>query len=312
MRVLKYLNKGKAVFNAEQVLYWTEKLDPQAISTETYSFTDSTGKQRILASAREDWFALRTKALFARGLYQECLDLAEQGLNAFDEFHYDNDIWFQWRIARCKGHLGRTTEAIDDLRHILPHKNEWFVLQELARMLHETGSSDEALILTQSAALKPNEPEFFVKLYAFMSVLFQEKQETQIAIDHLLLSLKIRQQHQQKLPPEDTQRLHQLGGTIEDPRSADDLTISLRRIWQSSRPRHKGVIQTVNTEKGFGFIQNENGKSHHFRLREFKGASNLLQTGQHVTFFTEMSFDSKKGKESEIAVQIRADGGHQN
>src|SRR5690606_25694154 len=62
LEVLKHL-KNKPNTNYNQMLYWTEKLDPRLLSQDTFSFTDDNGRKRELASSLESWYQYRIKAL---------------------------------------------------------------------------------------------------------------------------------------------------------------------------------------------------------------------------------------------------------
>ena len=59
-------------------------------------------KPMELASSKEDWYAVKTKALFETKNYQECFELSKKALESFEKFHYSNEVWFARRIALSK------------------------------------------------------------------------------------------------------------------------------------------------------------------------------------------------------------------
>jgi len=58
-----------------------------------------------LASSRENWYALKTKALMELGLRDECYLYSKKALSDLTNFHYNNDSRFARRIALSKAKL---------------------------------------------------------------------------------------------------------------------------------------------------------------------------------------------------------------
>ena len=99
-----------------------------------------------MASDKEKWYATKSKALFELRLFQECFDISEKALHEFNDFHYNNDLWFARRMALSKKSLGNLNEAINDLEKIFRRKKEWFIQKEIGDILLETGKIEEAKI----------------------------------------------------------------------------------------------------------------------------------------------------------------------
>ena len=114
MRVTKYLG-SRPGNHSERLLSWGDRLRPDQLSLETGVGKDDKGRVVELASDREKWYADRTKALLVCGRYEICLDLGAQALADVPKFHYNNDIWIQWRMALSEAQLGETTVAIGHL-----------------------------------------------------------------------------------------------------------------------------------------------------------------------------------------------------
>ncbi len=79
-----------------------------------------------------------------------------------------------------------------------------------------------------------------------------------------------------------------------------------RSTWQktieNAHPRQRGQVISLNEEKRYGFIQDQEGKRIHFNFRAFRGQPEL---GIQVEFQLEESFDRKRNEQSVSAVQIR-------
>ncbi|NCX95359.1 MAG: hypothetical protein EBX41_02915, partial [Chitinophagia bacterium] len=71
-------------------------------------------KSEEQASDKENWYAVKTKALFETQQYQECFVVSKKALETFDKFHYLNDIWFARRVALSRKKLGNKKEALNE------------------------------------------------------------------------------------------------------------------------------------------------------------------------------------------------------
>jgi hypothetical protein len=66
-----------------------------------------------------------------------------------------------------------------------------------------------------------------------------------------------------------------------------------------------GRVKKILPHGRAGFIAGEKGTEYYFTVKSFKGAQHRLKEGLEVDFYIEKSFDPKKQKESEVAVNIR-------
>ena len=141
-KILDYLNE-KTIYNPKSIIYWTEKLNPDFLETIPFKFTDNESKERELASKKEDWYSLRSKALYENGDFADCISCSETALKSLTKFHYDNDIWFKRNIALSKAELGDIETAIEELKSLLKRKNEWFIQKEIAELYKRQNKIDE-------------------------------------------------------------------------------------------------------------------------------------------------------------------------
>lgn len=309
LKVLDYLT-SKKIFPAKDIIKWTDKIDPSDLSLECYSFQDKSGEKKELPSEREKWYALRTKALEKIGCYNECLQLSEQALVAIDKFHYNNDIWFKRRIALSQWQLGQPQKAIDLLKSILNQRKEWFIQHEIANFYFELGQPDEALKYAVDSALNFGELKFKWQLFLLMGKIFKTQSKMDIAQKHILLAFKLREESGWKKVPQDLlEIIKEFNIDTTTSISIDDIYSELKKIWQSIRqsrlPQCNGVIKTILLNNLAGFISGNNGKDYYFKIKNFLGRKDRVKLGLPVTFYIEKSFDKKKGRESEIAVDIK-------
>jgi len=110
--------KNKPSVNWNTINYFCDLVSFDQLDTECKIYeVERKGARKPMefASAREDWFATKTKALFELKQYQECFELSKKALELFDKFHYSNEVWFARRIALSKKHLGKSEDALNEL-----------------------------------------------------------------------------------------------------------------------------------------------------------------------------------------------------
>lgn len=306
-RVLDYF-KSRPSYPAATILEWCDRLQPQDLGDEPGRGPDGKGRMVAYASDREKWYAIRCKALFEAGRYQECIACSQQALAEFSRFHHDNDVWFRWRIALSKAELGEKETAIAELQDLLSRKKDWFIHHRIAQYLLDLGRTDEAWKRAIDAALGPGPSDLGFKweLFLLMGRILQARGEMEQAKKHVLLATLVRQQEDWKIPPE----LAQVGSEMDVDASADvsarDLHKELRRYWQSLQvadmPQGKGEIKNLLPHGKSGFIRGDNGQDYYFRTGSFQGPRHLLKEGQRVSFYIEENPDPDK---RDAAVSIK-------
>lgn len=309
LSLLKYLNK-KENFPAEQILQWTNRLDPRQLSLECKPYVDENGKTQEYASDRENWYAWRTKALEKQKHYEECIELCEAALVELPSFHYGNDVWFTWRIAKSLMGLGHKAEASEKFQAVLKSKKEWFVQQELAQLLFEEGEIDAALDYAIEAALNHGELKNKYKLFLLMGKIFEKLGDSENAKKHIELAAAAWSELPgNKLPSDLNTMMTRFGISISDGNASQELLNALRPYWRqrklSSLPKHTGTIKTILPHGKAGFVTSDSGKDYYFQLSSFEGSRKRVQSGLRVEFYVQRSFDHKKQQDSEEAVHLR-------
>ena len=157
-------------------------------------------KTMELASSKEDWYGIKTKALFETQHYEECFELSKIALESFEKFHYSNEVWFARRIALSKKHLGNSDDALNELLLILRRKKEWFIQNEVAQIYKENGDNDKAFKYAISGINNFGDLEYKVGLIALIAELLYLKQEVELSFKHYSLSKLLRQQEGWNIP----------------------------------------------------------------------------------------------------------------
>ena len=140
LNLVKAYSKG--LFNPIKIIEWLDKLNPNFLSKEV-NIIPTTERGNIEdASDLEKYYALSTKALLKLERYQECEDKCKMALKELDNFHYDNSLWLQMRIAICEEHLGNIDESEHLFQDILNTKagsDKWFIYREISSLYFEKG-----------------------------------------------------------------------------------------------------------------------------------------------------------------------------
>lgn len=305
LAVAKYFQNP---FNAHAMVQWLTKVDGKKLRDEVFSFTDPNGNLREQASDKERYYAGLSKALLELEDYQACIDVSEEALTEIGKMHYDNDIWFQWRIALSKYHLGDTSEAISMMKALLQKRREWFIQHKLAEMLADTGDLQQALAYAADAALNFGDLDKKIKLFQFMVDLLTQMERIDEAKDHLSLVYRIRKERGWQISNELYRQMQAFSIAEAEIPTSKKLAHRLRTFWNAikfeGKKRYNGKIKKLLPHGKAGFVVTDDGTSYYFQVGSFIGPRRLLQTGASVTFYLEDGFDAKKNRPSKNAVNL--------
>src|SRR5690606_8633586 len=187
--------KKKPNENWKYIVDFCDLVTPEQLKTECRTIeVVRMGEKKLmeLASDKENWFAYKSKALMKLGKFQECYDISKIALDAFEKFHYSNDVWFARRIALAKRNLGNSEDAIKELQQVLRRKKEWFIQKELAELYKEAGNNHSAFKLAIDAMNNFGDLEYKVDLLYLIGELLKAKKEDDLAFKHFSLSRLLR------------------------------------------------------------------------------------------------------------------------
>lgn len=304
--VAKYF---KDPYRPERILEWLSKLNPEILSAEGYSYKDSDGKHRENASDKEQYYALKAKALLHTQQYQTCIETCNQALGLFQTFHYDNDIWFKKHQAGALFKLGDTDKALSILKELLLQRKEWFIQREIAEIYAATGDKQQALAYAVDAALNFGDIQMKLGLYDQLARLLAEQGKPEQAKKHIELIYQIRTEREWKIDSDMTGLISKYAITPETLPSSKKIFHQLKKIWETvkfeNREQFTGKIRTLFPNGKAGFVKAEQGNSYYFKTVSFKGKRNKLAVNQRVSFYLEDGYDRKKNRPSKTAVNIQ-------
>jgi tetratricopeptide (TPR) repeat protein len=303
-KTLNYLSE-KSVYPANKILEWTEKLNPVQLDAKPFSFTDKTGQNREIASQKEQYYMYRTRALLEKGDFEECIRLCEEVLSVFDRLHYDNDVWFEWRIALCYEGLGKSDEALKRMQKLLSRKNEWYIHKEIAQIYLRQERYEQALQSAVDSALCFGNTDKKLRLFRMMSDLLFKLNKPDEAKLHLEYIYRLRQSL--ACPPdyELLQIMNERQVNVSPEMNMKEFERRISTVWNElkygNKTRYSGRIKSLLPNGKAGFVETDKGKSYYFKINQFKGKA---QPGLRVVFYLEEGFDVKKNKKTMNAVNI--------
>lgn len=314
-KVLDFYN-NKPIFPAGEILKWTARLDPLILDDTTFVGKTKDGKKKELASRKEKYYMLRTKALFENKNFTECINLSEFALSNFKKFHYDNDIWFKRHIANSNFMMGKLDIAVNQLKEILQKKKEWFIQKEIADVYFKKRDYKNSLKYAVASAINFGKIDNKVHLFELLYEILIALKNPVLAKKHIEMVCLIRKNNKWNFSDDFSKLLDKLKIDIEILPQFNTLKSELKSNWKqlkySDKKINSGIIKTILPHGKAGFVISETNESYYFSVSNINFHPKQLSEGLKVSFYIEDSFDKKKQQNSKIAVNINLIGGKQN
>lgn len=165
------------LFNAKKVNELLSTLERDLLSEQSRTLETEKKGDIELASDLEKFYALKTKALLKLGEYEETIELCREALQAFEKYHYNNDLWFNMRIAIAEEGLGNFEKSENLFKELLSSKagsDKWFLYRDISEIYFEQKDYEKSWKYALDAAYYGNEPHFLVGLYLLQArILFK-------------------------------------------------------------------------------------------------------------------------------------------
>ena len=315
MVVFKVLKSAKSSKHWEIVNEWVVNIDPASLSTEP--MTDSSGRESW--SDQSLWYNYRINGLIQKEDPKEAIVLVNEILE-----HFPKQRKFFLRLKGLANHLlGNFPESEKIYQELCTrYKPDWWILHEYAKVVRETGRSENALKLMYQAASNHPKLESMVSLFLDIGMLCKKMEQYNEARAHLVLCKYIRSEKGWSIPESITDTINELDKIIGNNDRPSSLKEALsfcrtkwmkilgkdnnfRRLSHKKRKVKKGSVGKVSlgwSDRPFCFIHSKDGQSF------FCHKSDLppdIKDGNEVIFDAIPSFDKKKNKESWKASNIR-------
>ena len=309
--VFKVLDRltAKKTFPTALVLEWTAVLNGEKLDDTPFSFTDAKGRACELASKREQFYALRTKALLLNQEYEECIELVNVAFEQVSNFHYGNELWLRRNAALAQEGLGANEQAFETLQQLWAKRKEWFLALDLAGLAVKCGHGAVALVWALKGAMAFGDAEKKVKLFKLMAKVLMQEGRVALALQHYELVALLREEQGWSEDMAVTYTLVEHQVTVGALGSSAVLLPLLQKEWAllvaETTPRLVGTISKLLPHGKAGFVKAADGKSYYFQVSSFKGKRTDLVENAAVSFVLEEGFDKVKQREMMNAVGVQ-------
>lgn len=282
-----------------------EHIDSEKLSINSYEFESKEGgktKKTALASTKESWYALYSKALYETKNYKRCIEICKEALDKIEKMHYSNDIWISRRMANSLHHLGGSAEALAIFQSILLKKRDWFLVAEYAELLYALNQKAQALISMQEAMLLAGPINFKIELIERIGDLYAENSRDELAKQHYQLALSIRVKEGWRVNLKLLDKAQLVLEQDEAEIKFKALRADLQKTWQlavpeenqrkpksfkSRQPEIQGVITRVGFPKEAGvdlWLSAESGEKLYAFVQRTDEIFNVLKKDLQVSF----------------------------
>ncbi len=287
------LVKGEQFARADELL---ARIDPAMLSADS----DDPKYEPL----RTKWFRLRTKCMAKLERWADLVALSTSPLRT--SLSGEHVKWVEYRFSEALRHVGRPQEALDGIDRCLRGKNDSWIRQLRAEILHDLNRNDEAIEQLRLALADARDDKalgYLVGGLRLMAELLQVADPDR-ARAHVQVLTRVRQRNNWPIKPEDAR----LAALYQDgERPADDRTLDMvRRWWREAGElqRIEGTVQTVFTGGGSGFILADDGRRLYFGMPRKSGEPAPAE-GTRVSFVVVDGFNKKKNTTEQQASKVR-------
>ena len=295
LKVLENLNKNN---DFEEVVMWSEKINPEYLSQKASDFN---GKK--YPSNKEKYYSQLTKALLKLDDIDRCYEMSKEALELEE---LTDDTWFKWRLAKCANELGEYDEAITYLKELIARKPDWYIKAAIADSYYFNGDFENSLSYAIDAALTQAPSESKVNVYSLIADLIEDEYPEE-AIQHRYLEYSIRLNKEWSIEDRLQEQIENAGLDTENTQYWK-IEKKLKPFWndlkyKGQQPQY-GIISKILPHGKAGFIQAEDGNSYYFNKFQFKGSDDEFHEMTSVSFYLEEGYDRAKDEVKMNAVNI--------
>lgn len=297
------LAKGysKNLFNGRKVNEYLDKLNPLFLSKKNNNYVKD-GEEVKVASDLESYYALKTKALLKIDLIEECKSLCELALNDLDEFHYNNDLWFQMRIALCYeklGELDKSEELFQKLVSTKAGNDKWFLYYDISDLYYHQNNFEKALKYSVNATFYGTDLDKMNGLLLLQARILVKLNRLDDGKTIAELIAAIIKKYELNIKQDYDNLFKYFGIDFQNCKEFNSIYKIAHDLWIKERYRGlyeiTGKIIFVNPNGKFGKIKTSDNRTFSFHKRDFNEKQrNIIDLKDTKVSFIEMkSFDDK-------------------
>ena len=307
-----YKSRKNRIIDYGLIDEYLQKIDSKTLSEDVKEFNVD-GRDRELASDKENWYKLKSKMLFRSSKYRECIEIIEESFKEIKAFHSNNDIWLKIDMIKCYLKLGDIDKAEKIMGTVLEeskkkHFSHWCINEKSFDIQVAKSNMDLAVKYGAQCSIADLSHDkrvtFYLKYADYLNSIGMGRE----AALHCRFVQLIREENgwgDVETPP----------GIIinDDVRSMDkESTLKeLDKFWHNEVDKgkdfRKGIVKRILPNGFAGFIKdNETGEDYYFSIRDLvnRKDKNNLNEGTSVRYTLEERFDKKKGRMCLNAIEI--------
>lgn len=281
-------------------------INPLTLEDDEQVISDRDGKERHLASPREQWYNKKTKALVELKQYDECLTYIDQAFRNVKVFHSNADHWLNYKRALCYYAQEKLDKAEETINSILSKYQHWCYYELLFDICVKKKDTSNALKYGAFCATADKVHKTRVKFYVKYADFLDEIGNSYEAALHLKLTELIR--------VEESWKQLQLPNNYQYPEDIihmDKITVIrlLNNFWKKEKEKgvefYEGVVDKLLLNGKSGFVKDNDGNSYYFNIRDFdKRDFRSVEEGKRVRFTLTERLDKKKNVMKLNAISI--------
>jgi predicted RNA-binding protein len=277
-------------FNAKKINNLLDVLNPELLASKPRKLQTADRGEIELASDKEKYYSLKTKALLKLGEYAKCLELCAMALDSLEKFHYNNDLWFKMRQGICHDKLGESEIGEKILNELLSTKagsDKWFLYRDIAEIYFEQTNYEKAWIFAVNSAYYGNEPQFMINLYLLQTrILYKLNRKEEGELLAKLLYAIIRE-NGWNIKPEYSKLFSFYYIKGDDISNVGEYLKSAKEFWSKERykgiKRESGQIVWIHDDGKKGKIKSINGSVRFFSKKDIRTRIKDLKSMKNST-----------------------------
>lgn len=302
------------LFNANKIYEYCKKINPEYLSKKTSEFEDKEGKTKENPSDLETYYQYYTKACDKLNKSREAIEACEKGLRAVDNYHYDNDLWFQMRIARANRNLKDYNTSEKKYLEIINSRagsTKYFLFKEYSELLYEQERYEESWIQSLRSGIQLYDVQFSAgillhqsRLLARLERIDEAKKFAEIIFLGVKENLWNNSTDYQKLI--NYFKIEEVKGNAE--KSFKDLYKTFKDELYFDSEIKQGEIVFIHPRGKFGKIRYSNNESINFSKNSFNNRVRNLDkfAGAKVSFVIDFDYKSEQVAENIKIESLKA------
>ena len=264
------------------------------------------GKNISMASDYETWYSRKTKCLFELKIWDECIQICDEGIASIKKFHNNNDSWVKYRKAVSMLKLGNCKDSMTVAKEIINLGfKHWSIYQLLYDISVEENNVAQAMKYAGDCALTDPSHKMRIKFYRTYAEFLASQGMLQESMLHLHFIILIKKENDWNLKDENRWEIAEEIASMDKKTTLQKLQIFWRKYRDKGKVYIEGSISKLLPSGRDGFVKDNMGTEYYFSFRDAECNHNKLLIGTKVMFVLGKRLDKKKNIWKMNATEIK-------